>query len=262
MKKRCRKCGYSIARRTSSKDCGLCLDLWYMEDFLRYDSDAAAATHLCEYLEACDEGAKKGGGGVFDFPAALLEAEGCVSAAGGQLDKAENEFAEGAFAPFWDEIERAANNLAAYRNQVAVINRLARIGIAYQTVRKRSPACLPVQLAKGALPDARPAAIRLSAMVRAAQKDFQFATIYELRKTNKLLVAGFKTLALAISDLGDAIYESLNDLSRNLHVSLGELVKQAAADAAHRREFEREVVESQSRQEEMLDNIQRRRKPQ
>ena len=64
------------------------------------------------------------------------------------------------------------------------------------------------------LPDARPTAQRLAVVVRKAQKDFHFATIFEQRKTNKILVAGFSTLASAIYEIGDAISYSLNNLAQ------------------------------------------------
>ncbi|MBI2479976.1 MAG: hypothetical protein HYV60_15500 [Planctomycetia bacterium] len=200
------------------------------------------------------------------------------------LDRAEQEFAEHVYAPFWDQVEHAINKLAAYEKGIATINRCA---VLYAKDCAETTALVPAfDLPMGVLPDARPTARRLVAVVRKAQMDFHFAQIYEMRKTNKLLVAGFSTLASAIYEIGDVISSSLDELSTSLHRSLDDLLeatrnhaeesrsafekqadiltersKQAAADAAGRRQVEREAAESRKRQEEMLDNIQRKRKP-
>ena len=63
----------------------------------------------------------------------------------------------------------------------------------------------PFQLGLQTLPDASHTANRMRAVVRRAQKDFHFATIYEQRKTNQLLVAGFSSLGQAINELGDRL---------------------------------------------------------
>jgi hypothetical protein len=84
---------------------------------------------------------------------------------------------------------------------------------------------------------------RMNELVRSAQKDFQFATIYEQRKTNQLLVAGFQTLANAIDGMGMRIESSIGFLASELQYQ-GE--EQAAKDA--------QIISK-------LDNIQRRRVP-
>jgi hypothetical protein len=112
-----------------------------------------------------------------------------VPAAERHLDRAEEEFAEGAFAPFWGEIERATNKLADYQQRIQTINRNA---LEYQRKTAELPRAIarnepPFALPTGELSDARPTTTRLAAIVRKAQKNFQFATIYEQRKTNQNL---------------------------------------------------------------------------
>ncbi len=185
-----------------------------------------------------------------------------IPAAGHHLDRAEQEFEEGVFAPFWDEVEHATNKLATYRNGIETIN-----GKAFEYRREAANVTGPVppfDLPFRELPDGRPTAHRLVAIVRRAQKDFHFATIYEQRKTNKILVAGFGTLASAIYEIGDAISFSLNNLSNTLDELLDatrEHSTQATLQATRRGEIEQEILESHERQERMLDNIQRGRKP-
>lgn len=177
-----------------------------------------------------------------------------VAAADEHLNLAEREFAEGAFAPFWDQIEYATNKLATYQQRIQIIKRNA---IEYSQAICTSTNMPAFSVPTGQLPDARPTASRLAGIVRKAQKNFQFATIYEQRKTNQILVEGFGTLASAINSLGDSISGSLHDLSTTLNVSLERILQQAEADASVRRQ----VTQRQAEANAMLDNIQRKRKP-
>lgn len=178
-----------------------------------------------------------------------------VPSANKHLDKAEHEFSEGAFAPFWDEVESATNQLAAYHQDVHRVENCA-------TEYTRRSSVLNVRVPSfemplGELPDARPVAARLSQIVRRAQKDFQFATIYEQRKTNQLLYAGFGTLASAIDRMQTSIVEALEDLSVSLNTTLDSLVTVSQAQA----DMMASSLDEARSQSAMLDNIQRRRKP-
>ena len=188
-----------------------------------------------------------------------------VPSSDAHLDRAEKEFADGAFDPFWDEIEQATNKLAAYNDAVRRISRNAQD-------YDRDSAKLPVQMPKfslpeGRLPDARPIAERLSKIVRVAQKNIDFTTVYnqraqinEQRKTNRLLYAGFSTLRDAISSLGSAISSSLRDLSDSVHSSLDDIL-QATRDqtdamesiAERQEQAERDRQDEQSRRDERRD---------
>ncbi len=141
-----------------------------------------------------------------------------VTLANQHLDAAGREFDEGAFAPFWDEIERAANELAAYKNEVEHLQR--NVGVynneSLELVRIGGDAPAPLALSQFQLSDARPSAARFMSMVRKAQTNFQFAMIFEQRKTNQLLHTGFGTLGSAIHSLGESINASLDKLSKSL----------------------------------------------
>ena len=87
------------------------------------------------------------------------------------------------------------------------------------------------------LPGATRTADRMHSIVRRAQKDFQFATIYEQRKTNQLLVEGFANLGQALNEMSyrlnasiDALSESLSDaiydLSRSNRENTQELISE------------------------------------
>lgn len=179
-----------------------------------------------------------------------------VHTANHHLNRAEEEFSEGAFAPFWDEVEIATKKLAEYKNQIELINYYAKkhrevydcYVEKYRCVSDNVDELVPqFNLPIAELIDARPSAARLAAIVRKAQKNFEFSTIYEQRKTNKLLVSGFSTLASAIYSIGDAITSSLNDLSKNLEFHFDELLE-ASND-------QKELLEAHSRQQEGISNL-------
>jgi len=207
-----------------------------------------------------------------------------ISDAEQHLDRAEYEFSDGAFAPFWDEIEHATNKLAAYRQN---INQLTRNTEDYDRRAKQLTVKVPdFKLPLGKLQNARPTAERLAIIVRKAQKNFHFATIYEQRKTNQLLYQGFRSLGDAIYSMGSEISSSLDGLSNKLNVSLNDLLDSSREqnrimsehnadmeryaenlkslserEASFRRKFEKESLHKQDKQDIKLDNIQRGRKP-
>lgn len=182
------------------------------------------------------------------------------------LEQAEREFSEGAFAPFWDAVERAANLLAESNSG---INEIARRSMYYgDAVIKLDSVPPPFKVALDTLPDTTRVAAKMKAIVRKAQKDFQFATIYEQRKTNKLLISGFTNLAEAFTQMSDRLELSLDSLSEallniaetdranteELIASIQKIDAREALDSEARREHERKHLE-------ILDNIQRKRKP-
>lgn len=200
------------------------------------------------------------------------------------ISRAEAEFLDGAFAPFWDEIEHATNELAAYRQIIDIVNDRAN---AYQEAAARLSVKIPSFLASEVeVADARPVAERLGVIVRKAQKDFQFASIYEHRKTNQLLYAGFSSLGSAISSLGNTIAASLDSLAESVQASLEDILQATnyqterieSVSEHHLRELNEhknlleagdhaqkdlgeKYLERDEKQSKMLDNIQRDRKP-
>jgi hypothetical protein len=186
------------------------------------------------------------------------------------LNKAEEEFADGAFAPFWDAVESAVTNLARFDQYIQQI--LSQTN-QYNQKRKELDSTPPLfKFNTNDLPNATAAAERLRSIVRRAQKDFHFATIYEQRKTNQILVSGFQNLGQALSEMTYRIESSLDALSASFSDSMSNL-------AASNRESAQEIVEGvesvrnqlksdsekrrdhERKEREMLDNIQRGRKP-
>jgi hypothetical protein len=192
------------------------------------------------------------------------------------LDQAEVEFRDSVFAPFWDQIERAAIALGYFNNGVQTIKenslQYAKLTKEYADVHPGFPLA-PQSVAK--LGIGLTTANRMKSIVRKAQSNFQFATIYEQRKTNQILVAGFTNLAQAleymterisgsIGDLAnsvDAMALTLRDSTRSIHSQIGNLVQ---TNIHHQEQWMRESSDRAQREKDalrMLDNIQRGRKP-
>jgi len=179
------------------------------------------------------------------------------------LDKAEEEFEDGAFAPFWDAVEHAVTHLARFDEG---IKQILSYSDGFKVVQKNYDSTPPAfSLNIHGLPDASSTSERMRGVVRRAQKSFQFATIYEQRKTNQILVQGFQSLGQALSDmtyriessmeaLSQSFSDSISDLAKSNRESAQNIVDQLKSDSDARRSHER-------KERDMLDNIQRGRKP-
>lgn len=125
---------------------------------------------------------------VFYSKKAASELPELVRSAEQSLNHAEHEFKDGAFAPFWDAVEKAAFKLAMFNNNIQLLDRNA---LDYKSsASKLNGSPPPFELGLRTLPHATHTAERMHIIVRKAQKDFHFATIYEQRKTNQLACFG------------------------------------------------------------------------
>jgi biopolymer transport protein ExbB/TolQ len=204
------------------------------------------------------------------------------------LDKAEGDFEEGAFAPFWDSVERAAMKLGQFDDSVRTITTNAE---RHADVAKRyegPPPAFPIVLdSVTGMAAANTTNDRMRTILRQAQRNFQFATIFEQRKTNQLLVAGFTNLAEALDGMGrriessiDGLGEQISEMSSTLDTSLQNLASDLSSTLTTLHESSTEAFsnhfeglqtslqkDSESRAArhkqtlDMLDNIQRRKLP-
>lgn len=178
------------------------------------------------------------------------------------LDEAERDFSDGAFAPFWDSVEQATLRLGHFDENVREITLNAQT---YSTLVQRfeaSPPPFPIVLdSVTGLATANATANRLRVVVRNAQRSFQFATIFEQRRTNQLLVAGFTSLAQALDGMGRHIESSITELENHVSMlssSLGERLDSMNTT------FENHMADQTERHKQaltMLGNIQGRRNP-
>jgi len=133
-------------------------------------------------------------------------------AADAALDRAQAEFAERAFAPYWDAVEVCVNCLARIDTAVQEIDAARARFTDVASKLETPPPAFTVSFSD--LPDVMGIAERMHSVVRLAQKDFEFATIFEQRKTNRLLVSGFGTLAWAVAEMGVRLQKSISRLGR------------------------------------------------
>jgi len=199
-----------------------------------------------------------------------------LSSAEKYLDQAEIDFTDGAFAPFWDSIENAVSALGRFDEGVHDIKENV---VLYTELAKwydDTPPSFPLRrqsLEKLAV--CRQTTERMKTIVRTAQRNFQFAAIYEQHKTNQILVAGFTNLAQALDQMTwqimtsiEALANSVNILSSTLNESMPEIYSQldgiAEQSGQHHDELMEKVSEASARESkalEMLENIQRGRRP-
>jgi hypothetical protein len=192
------------------------------------------------------------------------------------LDDAQSDFAERAFAPFWDYIEKTAKELGRFDEAARKIQ-----GNASQyslLIKKSETAPPPFPLARASITKlsvGTSTAKRMATVVRTAQRDFQFASIYEQRKTNQILVAGFTNLAQALDRMTWQITTSLDELTGSVdnmnatlnssilsvRFSVNALTEQSKSQHGQTLSYAQEAAARESKALEMLDNIQRRRRP-
>jgi uncharacterized protein YfcZ (UPF0381/DUF406 family) len=192
------------------------------------------------------------------------------------LDRAQVDFAERAFAPFWDCVESTAKQLGHFDEGVRRIKTNTAAYSELITEYASSPPPFPLaQRSVERLSVASSTAKRMGNVVRNAQRDFQFATIYEQRKTNQILVAGFTNLAHALDQMTWQITASIDDLSKSVHVMTGKLDQSLGAinstmselreqGSAHHLQLMDQATNAAARETKalvMLDNIQRGRRP-
>ncbi|MHB8474566.1 MAG: hypothetical protein ACYDC8_17320 [Gammaproteobacteria bacterium] len=185
------------------------------------------------------------------------------------LDQAERDFKEGVFSPFWDSIEKVTLQLGAFNDGVQTITINSRKHTELAKIFKARAPRFPIDVESvRGMVAATTTSERMRFIVRKAQAQPTFAQIYEQRRTNQLLVAGFTSLATALDGMGQRISSSIESLGsqisemssamENSFSALGESVealhsttKQNASDLEQRH----------NRALEILDNIQRRRIP-
>lgn len=199
-----------------------------------------------------------------------------LKAAEKHLNQGELDFSEGAFAPFWDSIENAAKALGRFDEGVQNIQKNSsqyrQLIQRYEDVPPKFP--LASATAKK-LSVGTTTAARMKAIARTAQCNFQFATIYEQRKTNQILIAGFTNLAQALDRMTWQITDSIDNLASSvgvmesmlqesmnaIHSGLGDMAKSNAQHQGKIIERISDQAEMEKKALEMLDNIQHHRKP-
>ncbi|MEQ1841243.1 MAG: hypothetical protein ABL994_12610, partial [Verrucomicrobiales bacterium] len=134
---------------------------------------------------------------------------------------AEREFAEKLPSPFWEALEDAAIKLSEFDSAMRQIeeNRESHAQLAL-TLNGSAPA---FTLGVTTLPDPTHTSKRMNNLYRIAQKENGFPIIYEQRRTNAILVQGFRSLGNAISSLGNRIESEFQLLGQQFNIQFSDL---------------------------------------
>lgn len=193
-----------------------------------------------------------------------------LDAASRALDEAVSEHRERAFGPFWDAIETAAAALAEYQHGTKEIGAIAQEY--YKELEHRTHTFPPFPYIASDLPIADESVKRFKQVVRMGQTDFEFANIWEHRKTRETIKTGFGSLEAAVRQVGSSVVTAVQGVRLSLESGFDRLVESnetstsallASADAAaeQRERQRREVCGILESQDRKLDRIQWRHKP-
>jgi methyl-accepting chemotaxis protein len=206
----------------------------------------------------------------------------CLESAEKYLDQAEVNFSDSAFVPFWDSIEEAVKMLGYFNEGVQHIGKNSSHYTELIGKYEDTPPQFPLARQSVEKLDVGTAtANRMKAIVGTAQRNFQFAMIYEQHKTNQILVAGFTNLANALDQMTWKITNSIDDLAGSvdvmtstlneslhaIHSRVGDIAdiaeKTSQKTSQHHDELMEEISKGSARERKvlkMLDNIQRGRR--
>jgi hypothetical protein len=177
---------------------------------------------------------------------------GHLKDASGWLRHAESEYDDNAFSPFWDAVENAAKHLAAFDNKTNQLTRNAKEYYQNLNGRKHTFPGFPINVR--VMPDPSSVLKELRRVVRMGQTDFQFANIWEHRRTREVLIAGFRTLGEAVNNLGATIEYSVSNLQQSISSDVAKIIEE---EIKTRETLDKRMLE----QNGMLDNIQHHRTP-
>jgi hypothetical protein len=148
----------------------------------------------------------------------LAELPRLLSGASSWIAKADGEFKQHAFSPFWDAVEQAAIHIGKFNNLVNQIVRDARQYYDQVSSLQGSMPAFPVDVTR--LPDPHVVVRELQRVVRMGQTDYQFASIWEHRRTRAVMIAGFRTLDEGLSHIEAAVSSSMASLEDTLSSGL------------------------------------------
>jgi hypothetical protein len=208
-----------------------------------------------------------------DAPRRLLDAER-------SLNQAERDLSERALSPFWSSVELAITRPGEFDASIHMMSAHSQEyrQLASEYIGEPPTFLLASESIRG-LAAASATETRLRAIVRKAHCDRDFAWIYEQRRTNQLLSAGFVTLAQALDEMGRRISTSIDGLSEQITAASTATVAAISQSAASheagvqslcasvnavRDEVRKRAAAGRERHDlalTMLDNIQRRRLP-
>jgi len=154
----------------------------------------------------------------------VQELPGLLKKASVSLERARAEFSSNAYSPYWDCIEQATRHLATFNNNIQQIRNYADQYYRLLEDKKHNfPSFFPE---REIFPDLVPVINELNTVVRPGLTNFQFATIWEHRKTQNILIQGFGTLGDAISNMAVSISSSISHLHDTISSHTAQMIDQ------------------------------------
>jgi hypothetical protein len=133
------------------------------------------------------------------------------------LNQAEVEFAKGAILPFWESIEKAARESGRLYKHINTISSNAHSYLHNCPDNFKSLYPFPVNSeSMKELAPAQSLSERMDEIVYRAKCDFQFASIFEQKRTNEILIAGFNNLGDALDRLTWQVDQSIKSLEESV----------------------------------------------
>jgi|GEM_PF-3593904 hypothetical protein len=162
-----------------------------------------------------------------DAPLLISQMEEKVELAAQQVNNAIQQYQDRVFAPFWDSVESVTKVLYQYNVHATDLSNIIKdynelIGrlveeVGHEHLEHNFPS-FPYAM------DQVPVPVKvyddLKRIVYDAQKDFEFAVIWEHRHTRQVLIGGFETLGQAIGNLKGRIDSSVNSLKQSFSPKL------------------------------------------
>lgn len=147
------------------------------------------------------------------------------------IARAQTEFTDRAYGPFWDATERAAELLSETTDDLRAITANAK---AYEETLQGWQHNFPrFPIAINALPNPTDAAVAIRLTVRKGQTNYEFASIWEHRKTRKVLIGGFRTIGEAIVGAAETVADAYAELGRSVSFSLDNIDSRMMETARH-----------------------------
>ena len=180
-----------------------------------------------------------------------------------KLRKVEYEFSDNALIPFWDEVENFVKELDQYENSLNLLKENSKLYYKYiHTTKNNFPQKFPIST-NHRFPNH--IISNFEQIKRQAFKKFEFANLWEQRKTQKILVLGFSTLGEAINNMNYSITNAVNELTDVVQTGFESLASEI--QESRQREYNNHMVSnaqlesSLSKIDEKLYYIQYNRKP-
>jgi hypothetical protein len=137
------------------------------------------------------------------------------------MDIAKMDFEENALSPFWDKIEEVSNFLGLFKQAV---EQLTYNGEVYSKILDGRKHNFPIPFPFGRdVSDLETIFNDYNLTIRRAQSKFEFANIWEHRKTQNILIAGFHTLEQAINNMKDLVGAAVYELKYSIDSNFREL---------------------------------------